>query len=78
NASIQSFQGIVASVLYCFICKDVRDAIRREYYRFRITQKSSFRRQSTHQTVSFCSRDSKSFSRMCSFPVLIVLATHCH
>ncbi|CAG7726213.1 unnamed protein product, partial [Allacma fusca] len=34
NTILQSTQGIFVSLLYCFICKDVKDAIRREYGRF--------------------------------------------
>ncbi|CAG7827927.1 unnamed protein product, partial [Allacma fusca] len=34
NAVLQPLQGIMVSVLYCFICRDVRDCVRREYWKF--------------------------------------------
>ncbi|CAL8139941.1 unnamed protein product [Orchesella dallaii] len=41
NTLFGSTQGISVSILYCFVCKDVRDAIRRSYQRFLIRRSAN-------------------------------------
>ncbi|CAG7694874.1 unnamed protein product [Allacma fusca] len=58
QASIHSLQGIITSILYCFICKDVREALRREYYKFQVKRGASVN-GSQRFAVSVRSRDSR-------------------